>query len=134
MLDIVLLPDEYAVCLLPTGAPIPVGLLDVHSGNDVVSVTRAAQGVSIICPSRQVPADAIVETPWRCLAVPGPLDVVATGVLARLAVPLAEARVDNLAFSTFDTDYLLVPSVRVADAIAALRDAGHRVSEPVASC
>ena len=64
----------------------------------------------------------------------GPLDMAATGVLARLAVPLAEARVDNLAFSTFDTDYLLVPSVRVAEAITALRDAGHRVSEPAASC
>lgn len=31
------------------------------------------------------------------------------------------------AFSTFDTDYLLVPAVRLDEAVAALTGAGHRV-------
>jgi uncharacterized protein len=32
------------------------------------------------------------------------------------------------AVSTFDTDYLLVPGTRLADARAALRRAGHRLA------
>ncbi len=80
----------------------------------------------MICPSDQAPAGATVETPWRCLRVAGQVDLALTGVLASLTGPLAEARVNLFAFSTYDTDYLLVPAVRLAEAVAALTAAGHR--------
>jgi hypothetical protein len=44
--------------------------------------------------------------------------------------PLAEARVNVFAFSTYDTDYVLVPAVRLSEALAALSAAGHRVAVP----
>lgn len=128
MLDIALLAEEYAVCRLPAGAAIPAGLLSPAAGAGIVSVTSTADELSIICPADRVPAEAIVETPWRCLQVVGPLDLALTGILASLAVPLAEARVNIVAFSTYDTDYLLVPSVRLAEALATLSNAGHRVA------
>jgi hypothetical protein len=137
MLDIALLPEEYAVCRLPAGSSVATGLLSGPAGlqrpaagigqDTVVSVTWTADGVSIICPADRVPAEATVETPWRCLRVAGPLDLALTGILASLVVPLAGARVNIFAFSTYDTDYLLVPSVRLAEAVATLTHAGHRV-------
>jgi hypothetical protein len=51
-----------------------------------------------------------------------------TGVLASLAGPLADARVNIVAFSTFDTDYVLVPSVRLAEALDTLTAVGHRIA------
>jgi hypothetical protein len=54
-----------------------------------------------------------------------------TGIIAALVNPLADARVNVFVFSTHDTDYVLVPSVRLDEARAALRSAGHRVSESV---
>ncbi len=81
-----------------------------------------------MCPAAHAPEGASVETPWRCLRVAGPVNLALTGILASIVSPLADARVNIFAFSTFDTDYLLVPSVRLTEAIAALTAAGHRVS------
>ena len=67
------------------------------------------------------------EGGWRCLAVRGPLAFSATGILASLAGPLAEAGVPIFAVSTFDTDYVMVPAGRLEDALAALAGAGHRL-------
>lgn len=126
MLDLVLLPEEYAVCRLPPDAPVPTGL---RAGTGVVSVTWTPDEISVICPAGQAPGDAVVERPWRCLRVNGPIDLALTGILAALVVPLADARVNIFAFSTFDTDYLLVPAVRLAEALAALHSAGHRITD-----
>ena len=129
MLDLVLLPDDYAVCRLPDGSPLPPGL-GPGSGAGVVSITWTPTETSIICTADQAPADGIVNTPWRCLRVNGPVNLALTGILASLVNPLAEARVNIFAFSTYDTDYLLVPAVRLEEALSALAAAGHRVSTP----
>src|SRR5690606_22678069 len=126
MLELTLLPEEYAICRLPAGSPLPAGL---DPGAGVVSVAWSPDEVSVICPADQAPAGATVERPWRCLRVNGPLNLTLTGILASLLVPLADARVNVLAFSTFETDYVLVPVVRLTEAITALHDAGHRVGE-----
>ncbi|SDY17374.1 hypothetical protein SAMN05444365_101932 [Micromonospora pattaloongensis] len=128
MLDLDLLPEEYAVCRLPAGTSIPAELLRGPDAGGLVSVTWTADEVSIICPADRVPDGAVVETPWRCLRVAGPLDLALTGILASLVVPLAEARVNIVAFSTYDTDYLLVPAVRADEAVATLTQTGHRVT------
>ena len=129
MLDLDLLPEEYAVCRLPAGSPLPPGLTG-PGGTDygVVSVTWTADEVSVVCRADRVPPGAIAESPWRCLRVVGPLEFALTGILASLVGPLADARVNIMAFSTYDTDYVLVPAVRLDEAIATLTKAGHRVA------
>jgi hypothetical protein len=124
MLDLELLPEEYAVCRLPAGSALPA---DLEASTGVVSVTWTPDEVSIICPATRAPAGAAVERPWRCFRVDGPVNLALTGVLASLVGPLADARVNIFAFSTFDTDYLLVPEVRLAEAVSALTSAGHRI-------
>ena len=128
MLDLDLLPVEYAVCRLPAGSPLPASLAAGPDDKSVISVTWAPDELSVICPSDRVPADAVVETPWRCLRVVGPLDLALTGVLASLIGPLADARVNIVAFSTYDTDYVLVPTVRLSEALDTLIKAGHRIN------
>jgi hypothetical protein len=128
MFDLDLLPEEYAVCRLPAGTALPASLSSGPDDKSVISVTWAPDELSIICPADRVPADATVETPWRCLRVVGPLDLALTGVLASLIGPLAEARVNIVTFSTYDTDYVLVPTVRLAEAVATLSAVGHRIA------
>jgi hypothetical protein len=129
MLDIALLPGEYAVCRLAAGAILPPALWSDLGSGDVVSVAWAVEGISVICPVARVPRQAAVETAWRCLRVAGPLDLALTGTLASLVGPLAAARVNVIAFSTYDTDHLLVPAVRLTEATATLVAAGHRVTD-----
>ncbi len=127
MLDLVLLPDDYAVCRLDAGTALPVGL---KAGAGVLSVTWSPSETSIICTTDQAPSTGIVNTPWRCLRVMGPVNLALTGILASLVNPLAEARVNIFAFSTHDTDYVLIPSVRLGEALSALSAAGHRIDPP----
>jgi uncharacterized protein len=124
-LDLVLLPEDYAVCRLEAGSGLPAGL---EGAAGVVSVTWTPYETSIICTADLAPGDAVVNTPWRCLRVNGPVNLALTGIFASLVNPLAEARVNIFAFSTHDTDYVLVPAVRLAEALAALEAAGHRVN------
>jgi len=128
MLDLDLLPEEYAVCRLPAGSALPASLSSGPDDKSVISVTWAPDELSVICPADRVPDGATVEASWRCLRVVGPLDLALTGVLASLVGPLAEARVNIVAFSTYDTDYLLIPQVRLAEGVATLTAAGHRLA------
>lgn len=94
----------------------------------LVSVSRTAAELSGVCDASSVPELATrVEGGWAVLEVVGPLDFSLTGVLASITRPLADAGVTIFAVSTFDTDYLLVRSEALRDAVAALREAGHDV-------
>ncbi|MFF5176323.1 ACT domain-containing protein [Micromonospora sp. NPDC000089] len=127
MLDVALLPGQYAVCRLAAGAPLPPQLWAAPGDAEVVTVAWTADGISVICPAGRVPAGADTETDWCCLRVVGPQNLAVTGTLAALVDPLAAARVSVIAFATYDTDHVLVPAVRLAEATAALERAGHRV-------
>ncbi|WP_433536251.1 ACT domain-containing protein [Micromonospora sp. CA-249363] len=127
MLDITLLPGEYAVCRLGGGTALPAALSSGLGSADVVTVSWTADGISVICPADRLPDEAVVETIWRCLRVAGPVGVDGTGTLAALVDPLAAARVSVVTFSTFDTDYVLLPAVRLTEGTTALERAGHRV-------
>ena len=63
----------------------------------------------------------------RVLVIDGALDFTLTGVLASVTSPLAAAHISLFAFSTFDTDYVMVKSDKLDDAVAALRAAGPAV-------
>jgi hypothetical protein len=119
--DLVLLPGTFAVARLAADVAVP----DWMAG-DLVSVTRTAGELSVVCREDAVPDAVRCERGWRCLRVAGTLDFDLVGVLASLAVPLAEAGVSVFAISTFDTDYLLVRDVDLEKAKEVLIAAGHK--------
>jgi hypothetical protein len=84
----------------------------------------------VICAQELVPEGVICERDWRSLRVAGTMPFTLIGVLASLTMPLAKAGVSVIAFSTFDTDYLLIKVAEMKKAIAALQAAGHLV-EPL---
>jgi hypothetical protein len=126
-LDLRVLPDALAIARLEAGVPVPEW---AAPGGALHAVMRTAEETSVVCAGGAVPDGVRAERGFRALQVAGPLDFGLTGVLAALAVPLAEAGVPIFALSTYDTDYVLVRGDRLTDAIAALRAAGHRVASP----
>ena len=118
-----MLPGMFAVFRLGHDDVVPSG---IRAGG-LLSVTRTPDELSIVCSEGDVPEGARCEKGWKCLAVDGPLSFSATGILASLAGPLAEAEVPIFVVSTFDTDYLLVPGSQVTQAVTALTAAGHEV-------
>ncbi len=124
-LTLSLLPDRYAICRLDPDAAVPAWAGAIG----FISVTRTRDELSIVCPEANVPEGIKSDRGWRCFKVEGPLDLSLTGVLASLANPLADARINIFALSTFDTDYLLVKQERVLQAAEVLRQAGHRLAD-----
>jgi len=112
------------ICRLVPTAAIP----DWAKSGGFVSITRTDDELSIVCAEADVPGDVKSDRGWRCFKVAGPLDLSLTGVLASLANPLAEARINIFALSTFDTDYLLVKEDKVSRAAEVLIRSGHRLA------
>src|SRR5512147_2215470 len=128
MLTLSVLPETLAICRLAREASVPSWAGDGIATGGFVSITRTRDELSIVCNERDVPPGVKADRGWRALKIEGPLDLALTGVLASIALPLAEARINIFAISTFDTDYVLVKGDRLAGTITVLRSAGHRVT------
>jgi len=116
------LEGVFAICRLPPGAAWPEA-----GRGPLVSITRTADEVSVVCPEVEAPPGARVEGGWRALKLHGPIPFAETGVLSALAGPVARAGISLFALSTYDTDYLLVRDADLAAALDALRREGFEV-------
>lgn len=120
-LTLSVLPGTFMICRLDPKASLP----DWASTGSFISITRTSDELSIVCPDMNVPESMKSDRGWRCLKVEGPLDLSLTGVLASLTGPLAEARINIFAISTYDTDFVLVKEEKFAQAEEVLLRAGH---------
>ena len=115
----------------------PVSVLRRHPGDSVpawvwksgelVSVTRTANELSIICATETIGAEPGAVGPYIAYLVDEVLDFTLTGVLSSLLEPLTDAGISILALSTHDTDWILVPANRADEAAKAWRRRGHTV-------
>jgi len=119
-LILTLMEGTLAVAQLDPGEGVP-GWVDWTG--PLVSVTRTAGELSVVCADQRVPEDAKAERGWRAFKVEGPLDFALTGIMARLSGALADANIPLFALSTYDTDYVLVRAgdvERAADALGSV--------------
>lgn len=113
-------PEPVSIVRLPAGEEPTFPWADGPFG----SLTRTGDETSVVCRTEVVPAGARSEGPFRVVEVAGPLEFGAVGVFADLLAPLVDAGISVLGFSTFDTDWVLVPDGRRDDASQAWRRAG----------
>ncbi len=119
------MPERTAIVRLGPQARVP----DWATGPaGLSSVTRTPGELSLVVPEAAVPEGLVAQRGWVALRVDGPLDLSLVGILAELAVPLADAGVSIFAVSTYDTDYILVKDDTLQRAVDALEQRGHEVS------
>jgi hypothetical protein len=99
----------------------------VWKSGELVSVTRTADELSIICSSETIGSEPGAVGPYVAYRVDDILDFTLTGVLSSLLEPLADVGISILALSTHDTDWILVPGDRAAEAAAEWRRRGHTI-------
>ena len=128
IVPLVVLGDRLAVCRLPIDQPLPVWANG--SKGEFFSATRTPEEVSIILAEAHTPEAAKCERGFRPLKVQGPLDFSLVGIIAGLSGTLADAGVSIFAFSTYDTDYVMVKQADLERAVAVLRKAGYEVKQP----
>ena len=122
-LNLIVLDGDFAVSRLAPQERIPQWVPEAG----FVSVTRTADEISIVCPAEVVPDGVKSEGDFTVLKIDGPLDFSLTGILLAVARPLADAGISIFALSTYDTDYVLVRTGDLAEAVPVLRAFGHRV-------
>ena len=120
-------PEKLVVARLAPGAEVP----DWAESSSVFSITATATETSVVCAGRSVPKKVTQAGPFTAFAVAGTLDLTATGILAGLLAPLADAEVPVFCVSTYDTDWVLVPTDKADDASEAWRRTGHTVEPAV---
>lgn len=115
--------EELVVVRLGPGADLPEWAV---SGT-LFSVTATAAETSLVCGRAGVPRKARQEGPFTAFEVEGPLDLTLTGVLSGLLTPLADGEIPVFTVSTYDTDWILVPTDLAGRAAEEWRRSGHRV-------
>jgi uncharacterized protein len=122
-----LLDAEFAICHVDLDQAPSLAELD----GEFVAITRTPEEITVICPESSVPPWMRAEHGWRALVVEAPFELAsAVGVLTALTAPIAAAGIALFAVSTWRTDYILVRGDRLAEALDALRLAGHRLRVP----
>ena len=91
----------------------------------LVSITRTADELSIVCPSEAVPDTVRTERGFCVLKIEGPFDFSLTGILLAVIEPLADVGISIFALSTYDTDYVLVKKKDLNQAVSVLSAFGH---------
>jgi hypothetical protein len=122
-LTITVHPELYAICRLEPMAEVP----EWASGKSFFTISRTKSELSIVCEEGKVPGEIHAERKRRLMQVAGTLAFSLTGILAAIAVPLAEAHISIFGVSTYDTDYVLVADAELEHAVAVLEAAGHAI-------
>nr|WP_269810703.1 ACT domain-containing protein [Kineosporia rhizophila] len=119
--------QAMALVRLPPESPDP----DWVHGGPLVSVSRTADEISVVCPTSSLPepVPGPVEGPFTVTRAAGAQEFSQIGVLLRMLKPLADAGIPVLNVSTFDTDWVLVPAAQSVVAASVWRHAGYTVTE-----
>ena len=127
-MNLSVISDQLAVLKLNPAQTIPDWILNQKR---FASITYTEEELSIVCSQTVIPKntqDIEVSLDWSGIKVEGPLDFLLTGILSSLAAPLAEAQISIFALSTYNTDYILVKSNQLKDALHILTEQGHNLT------
>nr|WP_239580089.1 ACT domain-containing protein [Microlunatus panaciterrae] len=112
---------------LPAHASVPGWALENAHETPFWSASRTADELCLITDFEDIPGTVPAVGPFTVFSIDGPLDHSLVGVLAGLLAPLADAGISILAESTFDTDWILIPSAQAHQAVEVWVAAGHRI-------
>jgi len=121
-LKLELLEEPFAIHRLSPSAKIP----DKVFGEAFFNIVKTEEELSIVCRNSLTLNSERRDKIWSCIKVSGPLELNATGILAKLSKVLADAQISIFAISTYDTDYILVKADKAVEAVAALSAAGFQ--------
>ena len=112
-LSLTALPGRYCVLRLDAEAALPAWF---SLAAPLAAACRTTDELSLLSPEQDVPVALPAERDLCAFKVAGPLDFMQTAILAAIAGRLGAAEIPIFAFSTLETDYVLVPASRFDEA------------------
>ena len=115
-MDIKVIDKEFAVCKIND-------ITEVNFNDKFCFVGKTDDELSLVCSSEFIPKNTIVcDSGWRAFRIEGILDFSLTGILARAADILANAKIPIFAVSTYNTDYILIKNEFFQKALDVLKE------------
>ena len=115
-MDIKVIDKEFAVSNIND-------VTEVNFNDEFCFVGKTDEELSLVCSSEFVPKNTIVcDSGWRAFRIEGILDFSLTGILARAADILANAKIPIFAVSTYNTDYILIKNEFFQKALDVLKE------------
>ncbi len=121
------IPGHFVILRLPPDSRLP----DWLGESSFYSATRTPEELSLVVSTSSLPASHAGDRQkeWMAIRFVGQLDFALTGVIANLSTCLAIAGISVFVVSTYDTDYVLMPSEQFHSACEILVDSGFTFVE-----
>ena len=117
------LTETFAIHSLQRESAIP----DAVFTAPIFFLAKTYDEISIVLPEHIEIESEEAELGWQAFEVVGPLDFSLTGIMSNISIVLANEKISIFAISTFDTDYVLVKSDKIAAATNALIKHNYQV-------
>ncbi len=116
------LEKPFSICSFGQNADIDL------SKFSTAFIAHTSEGCSVICPSDEVPQDALARNDgWRAVRIAPPVNRDMMGVLLDLSKIFALAEVSVMPVSTYDTMYFLLRSDGYLRALKNLQENGYKI-------
>lgn len=122
-MDLKVLEDKYKVVKLKPNENIPI---EVLSKEEIYSITRTDEELSIVVNKDVNIKSDIIEDNWRIIKIVGTLDFSLIGILSKISTILANSNISIFALSTYNTDYILVKDDKIKQAIKVLEENNYK--------
>lgn len=122
-MNLKLLKNIYKVIKLKPNEKIP---LDLLSNEEIYSITRTEEEISIVVKDDVDIKSDVIENNWRIIKIIGTLDFSLIGILSKISTILANAQISIFALSTYNTDYILVKDEKIEQAIKVLEENNYK--------
>jgi len=120
-----ILNHDFSIHRLKPNDKLPNEVLD---GN-YTWIGKTKEELSVVCDAGINLQSQKCDSPWSAIKLMGTFDFSEIGILSDISNVLAMAGISIFAFSTYDTDYILIKKVNIDNAILALKANGY-IIEP----
>lgn len=120
-MNIKILEQDFSVCQVRN-------LAGINHRDAYFFISNTPQGISLICPSKSVPANKTVRNDgWKALQVGEDMGFEKIAVIADLTAVLAGENIPVLVISDYGSDFVLLKEEHLIRAVKALCDKGYGV-------
>jgi len=120
---ITILPNEFTIHRFEATEPIPQKIFE----SKYYWIGKTEEELSVVCDSKIKLNNSKSDGNWSILKLVGQFDFSIIGILANITRALSEAGISIVALSTYDTDNIMVKTIKVQQAIKVLTDVGYIV-------
>lgn len=118
-MNLKILDEEYVVVQL-------FSLDDINFNDDCLFLGKTDEEISLVCKKESIPSNyKQIQKYFKAIKIDGVLDFSLIGILSKISTVLANNNIGIFVVSTYNTDYILVNTLKIDKVIECLKENGY---------